>query len=188
MLDKPSHVLTRDKRSVDYTKPQSGDKKLKAVRQYQRARGLCDRCAEKWNPGHRCATIVQLHAAQELWEMMSIDGQDPDALSPDRCFDSGHLCVCLSEVTVSGVESPRSMRIMGSIQGQSILILVDSASTHTFISSSVVQHLIGKSLLPRPLSVCVASGEKMAYQWQLQHAEWQAQGYTFNSNFIVLPL
>jgi hypothetical protein len=54
--------------------------------------------------------------------------------------------------------------------------------------SGLSQHLTGTSTLPKPLSMCVASGEKMACQWQLHQAEWQTQGYTFNSNFIVLPL
>jgi hypothetical protein len=33
----------------------SSDDKRHALKQYHRARGLCDRCAEKWVPRHRCA-------------------------------------------------------------------------------------------------------------------------------------
>ena len=35
--------------------------KFAALKAYRRARGLCDRCAERWRPGHQCATTVQLH-------------------------------------------------------------------------------------------------------------------------------
>jgi hypothetical protein len=60
--DKPNSLSTDEKRALDYVKSQSTDDKFRAIRQYRRARGLCDRCAEKWVPCHRCVTTVQLHA------------------------------------------------------------------------------------------------------------------------------
>jgi hypothetical protein len=44
----------------------STDDKMRALKQYGRARGLCDRCAEKWVYDHKCAAIVQLQAIQEF--------------------------------------------------------------------------------------------------------------------------
>jgi hypothetical protein len=48
---------------------------------------------------------------------------------------SAQLCVCLSEAAAMGTDSAKSMRLLGSIYGRDILILVDSSSSHTFVSS-----------------------------------------------------
>jgi hypothetical protein len=73
-FDKPSGQSLRDeKKSLEGVRPDSTDEKLKALKQYRRAQGLCERCAEKWSYGHKCASIVQLHVMQELWELMSKD-------------------------------------------------------------------------------------------------------------------
>jgi hypothetical protein len=49
------------------------DDKVKALKQYRRARGMCNRCAKKWAPQHKCADPMQLHAIQEIWELFSDD-------------------------------------------------------------------------------------------------------------------
>jgi hypothetical protein len=67
-------------------------------------------------PGNKCSTTEQLHAVQELWELMSDDDQGiGDSLTSES--DVGHLCVCLFEAAVKGKESPKSMRLLGTIQG-----------------------------------------------------------------------
>lgn len=37
-----------------------GDK-FASLRAYRRARGLCEKCAEKWHHGHKCSTTIQLN-------------------------------------------------------------------------------------------------------------------------------
>jgi hypothetical protein len=125
--DKPSGtIVAEEKRGAEVVRQSSTDDKLRALKQYRRARGLCDRCAEKWVFGHKCAPTVQLHAIQELWELLPCTDEEvvhnTDSLSDDGV---GTLCAMLLESAVSGVQSPRSMRLWGKLQGQDILILVD---------------------------------------------------------------
>lgn len=51
--------------------PGSSTDKLASLRAYRRARGLCQYCAEKWDKGHKCAQTVQLHAIQEVWDLLN---------------------------------------------------------------------------------------------------------------------
>jgi hypothetical protein len=51
-----------DKRTTEAARARSPDDKVWALKQYRRARGLCDRCAEKWLYGHKCSSTLQLHA------------------------------------------------------------------------------------------------------------------------------
>jgi hypothetical protein len=41
------------------------------LKSYRRAEGSLHRCAEKWAPGHKCATTVQLHVIDEVWDLLS---------------------------------------------------------------------------------------------------------------------
>jgi hypothetical protein len=149
---------------------------------------LCDKCAEKWSYGHKCATSVQLHAIQELWDLMSEEKDDPVYDTYESSDQPAQLCVSLSEAAVNGTEAPRSMRLVGTIQGQEVLILVDSGSSHTFISSTLAAQLSGSSVLHSDLWVKVANGATVCCTSQFREAKWEVQGYEFTSDFKVILL
>ncbi|GJM87993.1 hypothetical protein PR202_ga04005 [Eleusine coracana subsp. coracana] len=80
-LDKSLSVpKTEDKHGMEAARANSTDDNLRALRNYRRARGLCDKCAKKWVYGHKCAAQVQLHAMQEVWELF----QGDDTVSLDQ--------------------------------------------------------------------------------------------------------
>jgi hypothetical protein len=59
---------------------------------------------------------VQLHAIQKLWDLFADADYVEEQAHSDTCSDeAGHLCLCLSEATTTGVESSRSMRLLGNI-------------------------------------------------------------------------
>jgi hypothetical protein len=132
---------------------------------------------------------VQLHVIEELWDLLSdTDAVDDQSKSEASSDETGHLCLCLSEAAITGVESSRSMRLVGTLQGFDIVILVDSGSSHSFLSSSLAPKLEGGSALPSPLQVKVANGAKVQCNVQFSQAAWSVQGYQFFTNFKVLPL
>lgn len=50
----------------DHSRQRPFDERMSALRAYRRARGLCEKCAERWSRDHLCAEKVQLHALQEI--------------------------------------------------------------------------------------------------------------------------
>jgi hypothetical protein len=60
-VDKPVHEGHRLGSSTD---------RVASLKSYRRARGLCDRCAEKWFRGHKCPNTVQLQAIEEVWDLL----------------------------------------------------------------------------------------------------------------------
>nr|AQA29564.1 integrase core domain protein [Zea mays] len=129
----------------------STDEKLAALRAYRHARGLCDRCAEKWHRGHVCNTTVQLHALQEVWDLMPAFLNES---SPSE--DSVHeeqLFLALSAEAVSRSRAKGSILLRGSIQEYEIVILVDSSSSHSFISHTMISRLTDITLVPTCLQV-----------------------------------
>lgn len=191
-LGKPSshpHVPGEHKQAEDLGK--SPTDKFAALKAYRRARGLCDRCAEKWCPGHQCATSIQLNALQELLDLFDGDQVEAanDLSAPDHSqHEEAQLSVVLSQEAVSGSEGPQTMKFVGSIQGHQLQILVDSGSTHTFLSRVIADHLVGVSQLPTPLIVQVANGGILQCDSALLSASWAIQDITFSSNLKILPL
>lgn len=142
-------VAPDDKRNAETLK--SPNDKFSALRAFRRALGLCDRCAEKWKPDHQCATHVQLHGVQEFLDLFSMEPAGSSQISPPEESDDTHsqLCLALSQEAISGNIGPRTMKLIGSIQGHSLIILVDSGSSHTFIAQHIAEQLAGICYSPR---------------------------------------
>jgi hypothetical protein len=75
------------------------------------------------------------------------------------------------------VDSPRSMRLVGSIQGHPMLIFVDSGNSHSFVQDNLVGMLTGATPLSQQLFVALADRAKMSCGFQFQQAMWEVQGY-----------
>lgn len=101
------------------------------------AKGLCDRWAEKWHKRHTCAATVQLHAMQEVWELF-----DPEELPAPTESESIHedqlFSMVLWEVGGGG-SAKHALQMMGWFRQQKVSILIDSGSTHFFVSQGLIQ-------------------------------------------------
>lgn len=69
-----------------------------------------------------------------------------------------------------------------------MLILIDSGSSHSFVSDVVARNLHGATRTASPLKVRVANGGIMLCDWEFPACEWLTHGESFISNLKVLPL
>ena len=110
-----------DKHNQDIGRPPAD--KFAALKAYRRARGLCDKCAERWRPGHQCAPTVHLHVVQELMDLLAMPSEAAETSQPaaelsdehDISGSDGQLFVALSTAAFAGTDGPRTMRFFGSI-------------------------------------------------------------------------
>lgn len=98
----------------------------------RREKGLCFNCDETIVPGHRC------HPAQFLCLMMEHEEdvkevtlaaieviETPDeALAPQISFNA-----------FTGLAVPSTLKLVRSINGQSVVVLIDGGSTNNFIQT-----------------------------------------------------
>lgn len=82
----------------------------------------------------------------------------------------------------------QTLQFNGTLAERSVLILVDSGSSHSFISSSVASSLPGLCNLNHIMNVCVANGTILQCKYEILDVEWQVQGYRFHSTLRVLLL
>jgi hypothetical protein len=98
-----------------------------------------------------------------LQEVLDLHIDEEDA-APEDTEDtvmeptvSEQVFVMLSVATVLGGESVNTMKFHGCIQGVEVLILVDSESSHSFLST-VADQLSGITPMTTPVQVQVADG------------------------------
>jgi hypothetical protein len=120
---------------------------------------------------------------EELLELLQAE---QDALQSDDSDDD--LLMSISKLAVSGATTSSTIRLVGMIRDQEVLILVDSGSSHCFISEGVVEKLkLATTTIP-PARVKIASGGIMTCDKQLADCAWWTQGYSFNTDLRVLAL
>jgi hypothetical protein len=91
-------------------------------------------------------------------------------------------------VDVTGGHTPKTMCLMGHLQGHPLSILVDSGSSHTFLGDKLSGVIHGICQLNPPLQVQVANGVVLSYTSYVPQARWSVQGYDFITDLKTLPL
>lgn len=97
-------------------------------------------------------------------------------------------CCSLSQHAVSGEEAPSTIRLRAQVGDQFMLLLVDSGSTHSFISEAFTQRVSAKTEALPPVSVRVANGQRLHCNKIVRNLAWQVPGHTFHTDLRVLPL
>lgn len=172
----------RSDRETMHQKPV--DKKLADLKAYRRAHGLCDRCGEKWSRDHKCATQVGLHVLDELYALFSTDDA-VEAAHTEADTDSGpeEVCCC-----ISAAGAVRTLQFEGVFHNRPVHILLDSGSSSSFVSATLVDSLGLATTSCAPVSVRVANGAIMHCDTSIPDAVWTIHQYHFQHTLKVLPL
>jgi hypothetical protein len=167
---KAAAAAAAENRPPDPVKTTAEDK-YNALREHRRAQGLCYRCGTKWFRGHKCGPLVQLHVVQEMFDLFQ-QADDHDDVKSVQSAPDHQVLLQLFVAAVTGSAGPNTMSLQGSIQNHPISILVDSGSSHTFLSSKFCAQLQGVSKLPYPVRVQVANGAVLLSDSYMSQALW----------------
>ena len=159
----------------------------------RRKKGLCMWCGTKFTFGHRCMR-------SQLYQLL-VEGMDDKEGETEEFADcvenlddlgttneeTGGLHA-ISLHALWGTEGHQTMRMIGKIKNQTLVILVDSGSTHNFLDHTTAKRLNCAVQLIPGLSVTVANGETLETQGWCQGVKWEVQGLKQLTDFFVLPL
>jgi hypothetical protein len=170
----------------------STDNKMTALYAYRKAQGLCYKCGMTYSRGHRCADTVQLQMVEELWQMVSLPETEMSSSSeadlplptPNENIEVNMM---LSQAAVKGISTPHTMRFVGHIGDIDVLALLDSGSSHTFLSTVVADQLTGVSTMKTLVNVQVANGSQITCCSELVDASWSIGGCPFHRHFACCP-
>ncbi|CAL5376490.1 unnamed protein product [Camellia sinensis] len=101
----------------------------------KKAKGLCFKCNEKYTRGHICKKnqLYALEVEQEDQEQVEDEGAD---VEEDQVPEE-ELQISIN--ALSGSVSYRTMRVKGNVKKKLVMILIDSGSTHNFLSPEVIK-------------------------------------------------
>jgi hypothetical protein len=144
------------------------------------------KCGEPYTPQHRCPKLVDLHVVEEMMELLQQQGT-PDSNSDLESQESDIELLSLSAYATEGTQGKKTIRLHGLLKKQEILILVDSGSSATFISNSVVTALHLPTTPILEATVKQADGSLLQCNNMVLGLTWWVQGISFTIDAKVLP-
>uniref|UniRef100_A0A453TCQ7 Uncharacterized protein n=1 Tax=Aegilops tauschii subsp. strangulata TaxID=200361 RepID=A0A453TCQ7_AEGTS len=97
-------------------------------------------------------------------------------------------CCSLSQHAISGEEGPATIRLRAQVGDQVMLLVVDSGSSHSFISETFTARIVARTEELPAVIVRVANGQRLHCNKIVHQLAWQVPGHTFHTDLRVLPL
>lgn len=108
-----------------------------------------------------------------------LDGPD-GAGNPECCLLSAHA--------VEGTETAETIRLRATMGNQTMLLLVDSRSTHSFVNATFAARIGAATTNISPISVRVANGQRLNCTAMVPRLQWCVQEHQFTTDMRVLEL
>jgi len=89
---------------------------------------------------------------------------------------------------ITGTPSPKTMRIIGFIKTNWIIILIDSGRTHNFVDTKLAATLGINPMRHDGIIVKIANGQEIASPGRSREVEVRMQGQVFRTDLFILPL
>jgi hypothetical protein len=112
----------------------------------------------------------------EVLEQLALE----DSLTTEFCS--------LSPNAIKGTDEGDTLKLRALVKNKVMLTLVDSGSSHSFVSATFLKKC---GIIPTPMTpelVKLANGETIVTDQQVLGLSWWMQGYTFHTNMKVLNL
>ncbi|XP_039023154.1 uncharacterized protein LOC120155744 [Hibiscus syriacus] len=173
---KPSQITLPQKNTTTPTQKQN-------LIDYMRQNSLCFKCGEKFVPGHQCkAKQLNMMIEDENVLPSEILANDPEQ---QNLQEEESLEISMNAIT--GCIGHNTLRIQGTIQGRPLNILIDSGSTHSFLTPQWAEAGIQINTL-HPLAITIANGQQLYSSARCNEVEWKMQGHSFIHDFRLLQL
>ncbi|KAJ0745438.1 putative nucleotidyltransferase, Ribonuclease H [Helianthus annuus] len=149
----------------------------------KRAKGECFYCNEKYVAGHSrvCKGKKQLFLV-EVDEYL----EDEEIMTEEDHSVQGDPHISLN--AIMGIPSFSTMQVVGRIGTKYLYILLDSGSTHNFMSKALAQKLKCPIKQIQNVQITVADGNKVECVNMCKDFQWVMQGNWFTADVLVIDL
>ncbi|CAL9217878.1 unnamed protein product [Arabidopsis halleri] len=140
--------------------------------------GLCFSCDEKFIPGHKCKQ-------PQLFIMEGENDEEEEETSRENDEDDNPE---ISVYALTGWNAPQIIRLLTRIGKHELTALVDSGSTHNFVSERTTRELKLRVTPVKSFSVKVADGKPLQCRGKLEGVTVKIGGANFKMTLYALPL
>lgn len=151
------------------------------------------RCGEKYEPGHQ--EVCPKHQKPQINAFVA-NGLDnnkekiPDdmlnQLVVEDALSANFYQLSINALTSTDTEN--SIKLKSMVKNKVMLILLDSGSSHSFVSKDFLELTKLETVPIQPRKVKLANGEYLTALAKVQNLEWYIQGHTLSSDMIVLDM
>lgn len=175
-----------DARSSQSSSPFWKDRQL---RDHRKLNGLCFKCGEKYEPGHNEVCSKRNKSQSNALVLNDLDRELSDEVLNQIAIED-ELQDQFCQLSLNAISSSDNDCIKLKTKGKDkvMLILVDSGSSHSFISSNFVQ-LAG--LTTETISakrVKLANGGSIVTNQRVTNLQWYCQGHSLAASMVVLDM
>ena len=152
-------------------------------------KGLCLRCNDKWGPNHQCKqgksfSIIVASDDELANDEQSSDDETDEVNSLEEDIMEGELTLN----ALKGPLKPTVMRLLATVEGREVYVLVDSGASHNFINSKLVKKLHLQATPIEAFDVKVANGERLRCTHVVKQIQLLVQGVEIEAELHVLNL
>ena len=147
----------------------------------RRKMGLCYNCDEPYVQGHKCQRLFYLEVTDYLVE-------EPESDDDEQTSAAGADRPTIPLSAIAGIRTEDTMQVYVQVGNVQCVALLDSGSTHTFISSSVARR-VGILFEPCPgAGVTVANGDHVACRGLARDVGIRIAEEIFSVDCYTIPL
>ncbi|XP_027081018.1 uncharacterized protein [Coffea arabica] len=154
--------------------------------QYRRNNGLCFKCGEKYGIGHQCkvgySNCMTLEEKDNAAFEDAFGEQDEQTGNPGQAMD-------MSLHALSEALKRKTITLTGTLDGEKVLILVDTESSDSYISSELVIGMdISYQWVDQPFSVIMGNETCVTNNAICNSVHWRINQHNFRYNLKVMEL
>jgi hypothetical protein len=157
----------------------------------RRRKGLCFNCDEPYTSGHKCAHLFYLETVDDA-EVEALTAElDATTLSEAGVTTYGPVdatAFVISLHAMAGIKTAKTMLLPVTIHGERLTALVDTGSTHNFLSRDTMRRLTLQPAGAEKFSVTVANGDHLASQGVAQQVLVLIGDEPFSINCVGIDL
>ncbi|KAF8409204.1 hypothetical protein HHK36_005278 [Tetracentron sinense] len=157
----------------------------------RRDRGLCYNCDEKFALGYKCK-VQKLFLMEGNWPEEASDEQEVELAVDDAQQDGVQEEAAwqpeISLHAIAGSHTPQTMRVKGRLGKATVMVLVDSGSTHNFMDPTVARKTNLTVIKGGRFEVTVANGDQLPCSGRCLNVEMVIQGVLISADFYLLGL
>ena len=122
-----------------------------------------------------------MHVLQEFWDICHNEASSDDSQPTEEPAEA-QVLLAVSLAALNGSAAASTMQFQGAIQGLPVKILLDSGSSHTFVSLALSSRLTGQTSLHVPLRVKIVDGQVLDCAATFLQLEHEVQGCSFHAD------
>jgi hypothetical protein len=155
-------------------------------------KGLCYNCDDKYFLGHKCKEQNLFMAISEDISEEDVEtpfvSESPESTDITPPSDPPEVEPVISLNALTGFSAPQTLKLIGYIKHQKVIILVDSGSTHNFIHHRIAQETHCYIHAINNFQIMIANGGSMKCGGHCENVCLQIGDYHLKSHMFAIDM